>query len=76
MLDSTVLAGFCYTQLTDTRQETNGLLTETRQPKLETTLLRSITSGRASQAAGDGTARVHDAQEMADGITSGPAIHT
>lgn len=27
------LAGYCYTQLTDTAQEKNGLLTETRQPK-------------------------------------------
>jgi hypothetical protein len=29
------IAGFCYTQLTDTGQETNGLLTADRQPKLE-----------------------------------------
>ena len=28
------LAGFCYTQLTDTAQETNGLCTAVRQPKL------------------------------------------
>lgn len=32
--DSPVLAGFCYTQLTDTEQETNGLLTAERTPKL------------------------------------------
>ncbi|MBP2472651.1 beta-galactosidase/beta-glucuronidase [Crossiella equi] len=28
------LAGFCFTQLTDTEQETNGLLDERREPKL------------------------------------------
>ncbi|GAA2294315.1 glycoside hydrolase family 2 [Streptomyces kunmingensis] len=28
------LAGFCYTQFTDTEQETNGLLTPDRQPKI------------------------------------------
>jgi beta-galactosidase/beta-glucuronidase len=35
LLDSSVLAGFCYTQLTDTEQETNGLLTAAREPKLD-----------------------------------------
>ena len=33
VLDSPVLSGFCYTQLTDTEQEQNGLLTENREPK-------------------------------------------
>jgi beta-galactosidase/beta-glucuronidase len=33
VLDSPVLSGFCYTQLTDTEQEQNGLLTESREPK-------------------------------------------
>jgi hypothetical protein len=28
------LAGFCYTQLTDIEQETNGLLTYDRRPKV------------------------------------------
>lgn len=32
---SPVLAGFCYTQLTDTRQETNGLCDEHRTPKID-----------------------------------------
>jgi beta-galactosidase/beta-glucuronidase len=35
LLDSTALAGFCYTQLTDTEQETNGLLTAAREPKFD-----------------------------------------
>ena len=40
--ESTDLAGFCYTQLTDTRQETNGLYDENRQPKLPVERLRDI----------------------------------
>ncbi|MFE5120024.1 sugar-binding domain-containing protein [Streptomyces sp. NPDC056669] len=36
------LAGFCYTQFTDTEQETNGLLTPDRQPKIPVTELRAI----------------------------------
>ncbi|CAA9238521.1 MAG: GH2 [uncultured Corynebacteriales bacterium] len=34
LLDSPTLTGFCYTQLTDTLQEQNGLLTEDRMPKV------------------------------------------
>ena len=40
--DSTDLAGFCYTQITDTLQETNGLYDENRQPKLPVDRLRDI----------------------------------
>lgn len=36
------IAGFCYTQLTDTQQETNGLYDENRQPKLPVERLRDI----------------------------------
>lgn len=36
------LAGFCYTQLTDTLQEANGLLTENRQPKADMSTIRAI----------------------------------
>lgn len=42
--DSPELAGFCYTQLTDTEQETNGLLTADRRPKLPTEHLRRMFS--------------------------------
>ena len=38
----TVLSGFCYTQLTDVMQETNGLLTSDRKPKLELDVYASI----------------------------------
>lgn len=40
--DSTDLAGYCYTQITDTLQETNGLLDENRNPKLPVEKLRDI----------------------------------
>ncbi|MFJ8822695.1 glycoside hydrolase family 2 protein [Streptomyces sp. NPDC102467] len=36
------LAGFCYTQFTDTEQETNGLFTADRKPKIPVAELRSI----------------------------------
>ncbi len=36
------LAGFCYTQLTDVQQETNGLLTIDRTPKLPPECIRRI----------------------------------
>jgi hypothetical protein len=42
VLDCATLAGFCYTQLTDTAQETNGLLTEDRRPKLDPAAIREI----------------------------------
>jgi hypothetical protein len=49
LLDSTALAGFCYTQLTDTGQETNGLLTADRKPKLDPERIRAI-NARPSKA--------------------------
>jgi beta-galactosidase/beta-glucuronidase len=42
LLGSSELAGFCYTQLTDTEQETNGLLTESREPKIPIEQVRAI----------------------------------
>jgi len=38
------IAGFCYTQLTDTEQETNGLLTEAREPKFDVAAIHAIVS--------------------------------
>ncbi len=50
ILNSPAIAGFCYTQLTDTGQETNGLLTAEREPKLDPAAIREITSsGRKKQ---------------------------
>ncbi|MEV5299342.1 glycoside hydrolase family 2 protein [Amycolatopsis methanolica] len=42
VLSSPELAGFCYTQLTDTEQESNGLLTAERVPKLDPARVRAI----------------------------------
>ncbi|MDQ2698959.1 MAG: glycoside hydrolase family 2, partial [Actinomycetota bacterium] len=42
---STVLSGFCYTQLTDTMQEANGLVDERRVPKLPVDVIREIVTG-------------------------------
>lgn len=42
---SGVLAGFCYTQLTDTRQEANGLCDERREPKLPIETLAAMVRG-------------------------------
>lgn len=44
---SPVLAGFCYTQLTDTLQEANGLTDQYRRPKLPFETIRSIVLGEA-----------------------------
>lgn len=41
--ESDYICGFCYTQLTDTEQETNGLLNEKREPKVPLDKLRAIT---------------------------------
>ncbi|WP_375386130.1 glycoside hydrolase family 2 protein [uncultured Microbacterium sp.] len=43
--DSTVLAGFCYTQLADTLQETNGLVRADRTPKLPVEVIRHAITG-------------------------------
>ncbi len=42
VLTCPTVAGFCYTQLTDTEQETNGLLTKDREPKLDVERVRRI----------------------------------
>ncbi len=43
---SPVLAGFCYTQLTDVLQEANGLTDPSRRPKLPVESIRDIVLGR------------------------------
>jgi hypothetical protein len=40
-----VLAGFCYTQLTDTMQEANGLVTADRTPKIAVESIRAMVRG-------------------------------
>jgi hypothetical protein len=45
---SPFIAGYCYTQLTDTEQETNGLLTAEREPKLPLEVIHDITTQPAA----------------------------
>jgi beta-galactosidase/beta-glucuronidase len=53
VLDSEILVGFCYTQLTDTEQETNGLLTEDRVHKLDPSAIRAINHGSSASVPGE-----------------------
>jgi len=53
VLASPVLAGFCYTQLTDTEQETNGLLTADRVPKLPLDQVHAITARPSAAVPGE-----------------------
>ena len=46
LLESSVVQGFCYTQLTDVEQEINGLLTFSRKPKVDTNIIKAINEGR------------------------------
>jgi beta-galactosidase/beta-glucuronidase len=52
LLSSPVVAGFCYTQLTDTAQERNGLLTENRVPKVDPGLIAQVNRGPAASVPG------------------------
>ncbi|WP_430790566.1 glycoside hydrolase family 2 protein [Virgibacillus flavescens] len=45
LLRSSVIQGFCYTQLTDVEQEINGLLTYNREPKCDLNEIRKINEG-------------------------------
>lgn len=46
LLDSPVLQGFCYTQLTDVEQEVNGLLTYDRKPKCDLEKIKEVNDNR------------------------------
>ncbi len=46
---SEALAGFCYTQLTDTLQETNGLVTADRTPKIPIDRIRAAITGEPAE---------------------------
>ncbi|TNC24308.1 glycoside hydrolase family 2 protein [Amycolatopsis alkalitolerans] len=53
LLESPALAGFCYTQLTDTEQERNGLLAEDRTPKADAAAIRAVLTKPAKALPGD-----------------------
>jgi beta-galactosidase/beta-glucuronidase len=68
--DSTGLAGACWTQLTDTYQEVNGLLHADRTPKADLEELRAATMGLPRvprQRAGRSSARGRSAPRTATG---------
>jgi beta-galactosidase/beta-glucuronidase len=48
LLESPLVQGFCYTQLTDVEQEINGLLTYDRKLKVDLNLIRMINEGKSS----------------------------
>jgi hypothetical protein len=50
LLQSEVVQGFCYTQLTDIEQEINGLLTYDRRPKADLARIREITTAKERRA--------------------------
>jgi beta-galactosidase/beta-glucuronidase len=45
MLESPIIQGFCYTQITDVEQEINGILTYDRKPKIDLEIIRAINEG-------------------------------
>ncbi len=53
LLESPAVVGFCWTQLTDTQQERNGLLTAQRTPKVAIDLLRAVTTRLSAAVPGD-----------------------
>jgi len=64
ILECPTIAGFCYTQLTDTEQERNGLLTADRTPKLEPEVVRAITTRPSKANPGDVVAELQRAAEV------------
>jgi beta-galactosidase/beta-glucuronidase len=63
ILDCPNIVGFCYTQLTDTAQETNGLLTADRRHKLDPAAVRAITTGTSRALPVEGLNRVQQQVE-------------
>lgn len=74
VLECPSVAGFCYTQLTDTGQETNGLLTADRHPKLDPARVHAITSRPATAVPGDITRVIQAAQGVSP--FSSPSVET
>ncbi len=64
VLDCPTVAGFCYTQLTDTEQETNGLLTEDRVPKVDQAAICAINERPSQSIPSDIVAAAQRAAEI------------
>jgi beta-galactosidase/beta-glucuronidase len=74
LLSSPVVSGFCYTQLTDTAQERNGLLDEHRKPKVDPAALREVNRRPSAAVPADAIAEiqiVHAAQRDQPGAIGG-----
>ena len=61
-----LVAGFCYTQFSDTYQEANGLLFADRTPKIPIAQIASATSGPAVSHTG-GLEQIHDYTDAGEG---------
>jgi beta-galactosidase/beta-glucuronidase len=64
ILDCPTIAGFCYTQLTDTEQETNGLLYADRRPKLDLDAVKNITRRSSKAVPGEVLANIQMTAEI------------
>ncbi len=64
ILDCPTIAGFCYTQLTDTEQESNGLLNADRTSKLDVKAVYAITRRSAQAIPGDVHANFINSMEV------------
>jgi hypothetical protein len=64
ILDCATIAGFCYTQLTDTEQETNGLLRADRTPKLPLEAISDITRRPSASIPGEVLAIIQASAEV------------
>lgn len=53
LLSSPAVAGFCWTQLTDTQQERNGLATADRKPKVRADRIRDVVRRLSAAVPGD-----------------------
>jgi hypothetical protein len=62
--DSPGIAGFCYTQLTDTEQETNGLLFADRTPKVDVDAIAAINRRPSKAIPGDIVSAAQAATEI------------
>lgn len=71
IVSSPAIAGFCYTQLTDVEQETNGLLTADRQPKLVPTAVHEITTQVSAAVPGDVITKMLQAHSVTSFTSAG-----
>ncbi len=62
-----IFCGFCYTQLTDTFQEANGLLTMDREPKVPVELVAAMTQGPPEERPEVLWAAAHGGEGSAEG---------